>query len=223
MNEILEIAAVPATNKQTLSYVLITPARNEEAYIAQTLKSVTSQTVLPLRWVIVSDGSTDRTDAIVSKYATEHSWIELLRMPERTERHFAGKVYAFNAGLDRVKHLDYDIIGNLDADVSFEPDYLEYLLEKFESMPKLGVAGTNRWEGTVMYDYRVSNIDDVAGACQLFRRECFEAIGGYKPVKTAGSTSLRCSAPGCMDGRPAVLRTGYLFITARPARPPQAA
>ena len=169
-----------------LTYVLITPARNEEAFIELTMKSVVNQTVRPVKWVIVSDGSTDSTDAIVKKYAAEHDWIELITMPERRERHFAGKVNAFNTGYARVKHLDYQVIGNLDADVSFEPDYIEYLLGKFAGNPRLGVAGTNRWEGSLMYDYRFSSIEDVAGACQLFRRGCFEAIGGYQPVKGGG-------------------------------------
>ena len=86
-----------------LTYVLITPARNEEAFIEQTIKSVVGQTVLPVKWVIVSDGSTDGTDDIVKKYAAEHLWIELVRMPERKERHFAGKVHAFNAGYAKVR------------------------------------------------------------------------------------------------------------------------
>src|ERR1035441_7778521 len=105
-----------------LTYVLITPARNEADFVELTLKSVVSQTVRPLKWVIVSDGSTDGMDEIVSRYAAEQPWIELVRMPERRERHFAGKVNAFNAGYARVKDLSYAIIGNLDADVSFDPD-----------------------------------------------------------------------------------------------------
>ena len=106
-----------------LTYVLITPARNEEAFIEETIKSVIKQTILPKKWVIVSDGSTDNTEEIVKIYLNSHPWIELLRMPERAERHFAGKVQAFNAGFDRVKDLEYDIIGNLDADISFDSDY----------------------------------------------------------------------------------------------------
>ncbi len=125
-----------------LTYVLITPARNEEAHIELTIKSVLSQTVRPAKWVIVSDGSTDRTDEIVKRYAAAHDWIELLRMPEREERHFAGKVHAFNAGAARVSHLPYDIIGNLDGDVSFDSDYIEYLLGKFSQYPLLGVITT---------------------------------------------------------------------------------
>src|SRR5713226_2087030 len=104
------------------SYVLITPARNEAQYIELTIKSVVAQTVRPLKWVIVSDGSTDGTDDIVRKYTTDHSWIELVRMPERPERHFAGKVHAFNAGYARLREQEYDVIGSLDADISFGDD-----------------------------------------------------------------------------------------------------
>src|SRR5467141_784957 len=110
-------AAMPAP---ACSYVLITPARNEEKFIELTIESVVAQTVRPLKWVIVSDGSTDGTDEIVRKYAADHSWIELVRMPERRERHFAGKVLAFNAGYARLRGLKYEVIASLDADVSFD-------------------------------------------------------------------------------------------------------
>lgn len=169
-----------------LAYVLITPARNEADFIDLTIKSVIAQTVKPLKWVIVSDGSTDGTDDIVRKYAAEHQWIELVRMPERAERHFAGKVYAFNAGHARVKDLEYEIIGNLDADISFEDDYFAFLLKKFAENSELGVAGTPFREGDASYDYRFTSIEHVSGACQLFRRECFEAVGGYVPMKVGG-------------------------------------
>src|SRR5450432_237516 len=99
------------------TYVLITPARNEADYIELTLQSMVAQTVRPLRWVIVSDGSTDATDDLVRKYMADNPWIELLRMPERQERHFAGKAHAFNAGYERLKGTEYDVIGCLDADV----------------------------------------------------------------------------------------------------------
>ncbi|RPH51724.1 MAG: glycosyltransferase family 2 protein [Desulfobacteraceae bacterium] len=169
-----------------LSYVLITPARNEEAYVEQTIQSVISQTVLPRKWVIVSDGSTDRTDEIVKKYVIEYSWLELIRMPEHRDRQFAAKVSAFNAGYEKVKDLKYDIIGNLDADISFGPDYFEFLLSKFQEDPSLGVAGTPFVEEGKHYDYRFTNIEHVSGACQMFRRKCFEEIGGYVPIKGGG-------------------------------------
>ena len=169
-----------------LTYVLITPARNEAKFIELTLKSVVSQTIHPLKWVIVSDGSTDGTDQIVKKYVSDHPWIELIRMPERKERHFAGKVYAFNAGWAKVSDLPYQIIGNLDGDVSFDEEYYEFLLAKFVENSRLGVAGTPFMEGSVQYDYRFTDIAHVSGQCQLFRRECFEEIGGYIPRKIGG-------------------------------------
>lgn len=168
------------------SYVLITPARNEAQYIEFTIKSVVGQTVTPLKWVIVSDGSTDGTDDTVRRYAAEHSWIELVRMPERRERHFAGKVGAFNAGRAAVRDLPFDVIGNLDGDVSFGPGHFEFLVGKFATDPRLGVVGAPFTEGGHHYDYRFSNIENVWGGCQLFRRECFEEIGGYTPVKGGG-------------------------------------
>ena len=165
-------------------YVLITPARNEAQFIELTIQSVVKQTVPPIKWVIVSDGSTDGTDEIVREYANEHPWIELVRMPLRRERHFAGKVHAFNAGYVRVQDLDYEVLGSLDADVSFDQDYFSYLLRKLAEDRTLGLVGTPFKEGTnPTYDYRFVSITHVSGACQLFRRECFEQIGGYVPVK----------------------------------------
>jgi len=166
------------------SYAVITPARNEAQFIELTLKSMVSQTLPPLRWMIVSDGSTDGTDEIVQKYAADYRWIELVRMPERRERHFAGKVLAFNAGYARVKDSDYDVIASLDADISFDADYFEFLLGKLAGNPALGLVGTPFQELTgQIYDYRFVSIQHVSGACQVFRRECFEAIGGYTPIK----------------------------------------
>src|ERR1043166_8400002 len=168
------------------TYVLITPARNEAAFIEQTVRSVLAQTIRPLRWVIVSDGSTDGTDEMVRKYAAAHDWIELLRMPERRERSFAGKATAFAAGFSRVVHLNFEIIGNLDADITFDKDYLPFLLEKFAANPRLGVAGTPFVENNETYDFRFASLEHVSGACQLFRRECFDQIGGYLPLKSGG-------------------------------------
>jgi biofilm PGA synthesis N-glycosyltransferase PgaC len=168
------------------NYVLITPARNEAVFIEQTIASVIAQTVRPLRWVIVSDGSTDGTDEIVGKYLVDHPWMELIRMPERRERNFAGKVYSFNAGYARVNGLIYDVIGNLDADVTFDNNYFDFLMTKFAENPHLGVAGTPFQEGSFQYDYRIVNIEHVSGQIQLFRRGCFEDIGGYRPLKTGG-------------------------------------
>jgi poly-beta-1,6-N-acetyl-D-glucosamine synthase len=170
-----------------MKYVLITPAHNEETFIEKTLNSVIAQTRLPARWVIVDDGSADATARIVEKYAEGRPWIQLVRRPQRLDRSFAGKAHAFNAGLEQVRSLDFDVIGNLDADISFDPDYFEFLLGKFAENPRLGVTGTTMREAKhdalndTFYHFR-----DVFGACQLFRRECFEEVGGYTPIKLGG-------------------------------------
>jgi len=170
-----------------MKYVLITPARNEQALIKKVLDSMISQTAVPERWVIVDDGSTDQTAAIVQAYAQRFPWIELVRRPQNAERSFAGKVRAFNAGFERVKSIDYDVVGNLDADLSFEADYLEFLMRKFEEDADLGVAGTPFLEEG--YDSARDSFEGenhVAGGCQLFRRECFQEIGGYVPNRAGG-------------------------------------
>ncbi len=173
-------------NFSDLSYVLITPARNEEEYIEKTINSVVSQSMLPKKWVIVSDGSTDRTEAIVKDYLDNYTWMELIVLPAHRDRQFAAKVSAFNAGYQRLKEISYNVIGNLDADISFENDYFEFLMEKFAEIHKLGVAGTPFVEEGTHYDYRFTNIEHVSGACQMFRRECYENIGGYIPIKGGG-------------------------------------
>ena len=168
------------------AYVIVTPARNEADFIEQTIQSVVAQTIRPLKWVIVSDGSTDGTDEIVKKYAAKHSWIQLVRMPERKERHFAGKVHAFNSGYAVIKDLPYEIVGNLDADISFDEDYMASLIARFAANPRLGVAGTPFREGEDQYNYRFTSVEHVSGACQLFRRACYAEIGGYRPLKVGG-------------------------------------
>ncbi|HOW84888.1 MAG TPA: glycosyltransferase family 2 protein [Candidatus Aminicenantes bacterium] len=171
---------------ERLRCVLITPARNEEAFLEGTIRSVLAQTVRPDRWIIVSDGSTDRTDEIAAAHAAAHDFIEFLRMPDHADRQFAAKVHCFEAGFRRIADSSFDIVGNLDADLTFEPGYLEYLLEQFARNPRLGVAGTPFVEEGSSYDYRFTNIEHVSGACQLFRRKCFEDIGGYRPIEGGG-------------------------------------
>ena len=170
-----------------VSYVLITAARNEEAFIERTIESVVHQTVLPLKWVIVDDGSTDRTPNIVNRYLARHPWIEMVRRPQRHDRSFAAKVHAFNAGYERVKDLDYEIVGNLDADLCFDADYFEFLLRKFREDDSLGVAGTVfREEGYSSELQSYEGHHHVAGGCQLFRKACFDQIGGFTPNKAGG-------------------------------------
>jgi len=168
-------------------YVLITPARNEEAFIEKTIESMIHQTFLPLKWVIVNDGSTDATQAIAERYASNHEWIEVVNRPARQERNFAAKVHAFNAGLEWVKNLDYEVVGNLDSDISFDADHFEFLLSKFKEDPLLGVAGTVfKEQGYSSETDSFEGQNHVSGQCQLFRRQCFEQIGGYFANKNGG-------------------------------------
>lgn len=168
-------------------YVLVTPARNEEAFIEKTIESVILQTALPLKWVIVNDASTDKTPEIISRYLGRYPWIEMVQMPPRRDRSFAAKVNSFNAGFERVKDLPYEVVGNLDADVSFDPDFLEFLVGRFATDPELGVAGTVfREEGYSSETDSFEGEKHVSGQCQLFRRECFEDIGGYIPHRAGG-------------------------------------
>lgn len=170
-----------------MTYILITPARNEEAFLEGTILSVERQTILPEKWIIVSDGSTDRTDEIILDYASRHSWIRYLRLPEHADRQFAAKAHAFAAGLAEAGGEQHDILGNLDADLTFEQDTMAFLLDRFAEDPRLGVAGVPFVEdSSLSYDYRFTNIEHVSGACQMFRWACFEAIGGYKPIKGGG-------------------------------------
>jgi len=172
------------------NYVLITAARNEEAYIGATIKSVLLQTILPKKWVIVSDGSTDRTDEIIKQHLEHSNFIEFVRRDPSNYQNsdFASKVFAINAGYVRLKNDTYDYIGHLDADITFEPNYYELVLNIFKQNPFLGIAGGFIFEPTHgRFKSRSHNtVRSVAGGIQLFRRECYKAVGGFIPLKRGG-------------------------------------
>jgi glycosyltransferase involved in cell wall biosynthesis len=168
-------------------YVLITSARNEAAFIESTIKSVVAQTVQPSKWIIASDGSTDGTDEIVAKYLAAYPWIELMRMPERRERSFGGKAHAVNAAYARLRCLDFDVVVILDADISVSDGHFAFLLSKLAEDPALGLVGAPFQDASgETYDYRFVSIEHVSGACQVFRRKCFEEINGYVPLPVGG-------------------------------------
>ncbi len=168
-------------------YVVITPAHNEEAFIEKTINSMVAQTVQPIKWVIVNDGSVDRTGRIVESWAKRHGFIQLVNLRRDEGRDFARKALAFNAGFKEIQKLAFDFIGNLDADMSFEPEYFQNILKEFESDPKLGISGgivyTKFTHKFISYD---TTADSVGGKVQLFRRECFESVGGYLALKHGG-------------------------------------
>ncbi|WP_340122714.1 glycosyltransferase family 2 protein [Methylobacter svalbardensis] len=168
-------------------YVIITPAHNEEAFIEKTIHSMINQTVRPLKWIVVNDNSTDRTGKIAEQYAKQYDFLQLVNLSRSGGRNFGNKVRAFNYGLNEAQLCDYQYIGNLDADISLNKDYFEKILCEFDSCPNLGIAGG--MVSTCIGDKFVSQevaLDSVAGAVQLFRRECFEQIGGYLALPHGG-------------------------------------
>jgi Glycosyl transferase family 2 len=171
-----------------LHYVLMTAAYNEEAFLAGTIASVTAQTVLPAKWIIASDGSTDRTDEIVRDFAARHPFIELLRVERSHLRGVISKVNALSLAHERLRRVEHEFVGNLDADIALPPTYFADLMSRFQSDPSLGIGGGLIYEKRKgEFRSRITNrLTSVAHAAQLVRRECFESIGGYKPLKYGG-------------------------------------
>jgi len=173
-------------------YVLITPVYNEAKLIEQVIKSVIDQTIPPQKWVIVDDGSTDRTTKIIKQYEVKHNFITCLRLQrEDVESYYSRRVWVVLTGIEAAKTLDYDFLGVLDADITCEPTYYEGLLVEFDRNPKLGIAAG-------VYKYEINGclhkvlIDRLCtpGSNHVFRRECYEQIGGYIPLKYGGDDSL---------------------------------
>jgi len=163
-----------------LSYALITAAKNEESFIGQTLESIVNQTRLPKIWIIVSDGSKDRTDELVMEFASKQEFIRLLRLDNKGARAFSSQAFALNVGYEAIKETEFEFIGFLDADITLDSVYYEKVLAIFQANPRLGVAGGDileRRSGRLQLRFGNSK-DNVAGAVQLFRRRCYEDIGG---------------------------------------------
>lgn len=173
------IPAVPNTR-----YVIITPARDEETNIEQTIRSIAEQTVRPQEWVIVNDGSTDQTRELLDRFAPQYDWIHVVHLPNRGFREAgSGVMRAFAHGLSGLKTQDWDFIVKLDADLELEPRYFENCFEEFRSDPTLAIGG-----GVICHErsgVRRSEIEPrmhVRGATKIYRRGYWEASGGLLPV-----------------------------------------
>lgn len=174
-------------------YILLTAAKNEADYIGEAIQSVLRQSVLPLAWFIVDDGSTDQTARMVERFAAQHSFIRLISSGSGSERSFGSKDKAINAAYAAAKSLDFDFIGILDADIALErSDYYETILRRFQGDERLGIAGGYIYErSNGMWRCRKGNSEDsVAGGVQMFRRACFEQMGGYIPMHHGGEDWL---------------------------------
>jgi poly-beta-1,6-N-acetyl-D-glucosamine synthase len=174
-------------------YVLVTPVRDEQKTIGLTIASVVAQTHRPREWIIVSDGSTDRTNEIVTNASREHPWIRLSALPLRAGRDFAAVVKNTERGVRSLNCRDYAFLGLLDADVSFQADYFEQLLKRFAASAGLGLAGGVVIDIGTPRDRLPRNRLDVPGAVQFFRRECFEELGGLIAIPEGGWDALTCA------------------------------
>lgn len=168
-------------------YILITPVKDEAKHIELVLRSVTRQRLQPLRWIIVDDGSSDGTPAIVERYLADFPFITLLRKDVATPRNTgSAEIHAFNRGYDQIRGLDFDFVVKLDGDLSFESDYFEKLIGHMTADSSLGIASGVYLEEDKAGTWRVVGMPTyhAFGACKVVRRECFEAINGF--VTTPG-------------------------------------
>jgi len=176
------------------NYVLLTAAKDEEAYIGEVIERVVVQTVRPLAWFIVDDGSLDKTAAIIAKYAAAHPFIHLQSASARAGRSFGSQYKAINAAYDLARSLKFEFVGVVDADQAPDsPRYYETLFEDFDRNPKLGMTSGYIYErngATGAWKVRASNAPDSTAASALFRRTCYDAIGGYVPLAIGGSDAL---------------------------------
>jgi biofilm PGA synthesis N-glycosyltransferase PgaC len=161
-------------------YVVVTPVRDEEEFLPKTLESILHQTVLPQEWVIVNDGSKDRTGAIIEEYANRYSWIRGVHRIDRGFRKWgAGIIEAFYDGFHALRTRDWEFMCKLDGDLSFEPGYFEASFAKFASNSRLGIGG-----GVLYHVQDGQKIPErhpvfhVRGGTKIYRRECWDALGG---------------------------------------------
>jgi glycosyltransferase involved in cell wall biosynthesis len=162
-------------------YVIVSPVKDEERYVELTLRSLIEQTVKPVRWVIVDDGSSDNTPRILERYAANHDWIQVVRIERDSKRDLGiTEIRAFATGYERVKNLPCDFIVKLDCDLRIPPDYFERVFAGFRDNERLGIASGvfledhgGRWLPAHMPVYHA------AGASKVVRRRCFEDIGGF--------------------------------------------
>lgn len=163
-------------------YIVVTPARNEEDNIEHTIASMLAQSLRPSCWVIVNDGSSDRTAELIDAAAARHPWILTVHRPDRGFRKQGGGVIeAVCAGLQQIETNDWDFLVKFDADLSFDPKYFEHCLAKFSSAPDLGIGGgliCYELDGSLHCESPSDPAFHVRGATKIYRRECWDAIGG---------------------------------------------
>jgi glycosyltransferase involved in cell wall biosynthesis len=175
--------------------LIISPVKDEAEYLRRTIDSMIAQTARPATWIIVDDGSSDATGAIADAAAAEHDWIKVLHRPAGTGRRVGpGVIEAFYAGLDLVNLKDYDFVCKLDGDLEFGPNYFSDMLARFAADPRLGTASGKAHipvDGRFVLERTGDEFSH--GVAKLYRRECFEEIGGFvRQVMWDGIDCHRC-------------------------------
>ena len=162
-----------------MRYCVITPTRDDEKFIAATIDAVVQQTILPVEWIIVDDGSKDRTGQIIDEYAKKYEWIRPIHREDRGYRSTGGGVEAFVDAYHLLKCSNWEFLVNLDGDLSFAPDYFEKCFANFRQMPRLGIAGGTIYNkvGDQLQLEKTAKFH-VRGATKIYRRECWDEIGG---------------------------------------------
>lgn len=166
---------------QPTRYVIISPCRNEAAFMRQTLDSVIAQSVQPAKWVIVDDGSTDETPRILAEYAAKHDWLAVVTRADRGHRAVGpGVIEAFYAGLDSIDIRDYDYVCKLDLDLIMPPRYFEILIQRMIDNPRLGTCSGKPYfeKGGALISERIGDETSI-GASKFYRTKCFTEIGGF--------------------------------------------
>jgi glycosyltransferase involved in cell wall biosynthesis len=170
------IAASPVPS---VTYCIITPVRDEEEFIGGTIEAVAAQTIRPAEWIIVDDGSTDQTSAIVERYAQKYPWIRAARLENRGFRSTGGGIDGFLYGVELLKTEDWEFLINLDGDLTFSPQYFEKCFSYFRKHPDLGIGGGTIYNKVGDQLYLEKCVDShVRGATKIYRRQCWDSLGG---------------------------------------------
>ncbi|MEM1300099.1 MAG: glycosyltransferase family A protein [Pseudomonadota bacterium] len=165
-----------------MRYCLISPCRNEQDYMRRTLDSVVAQTHRPALWIIVDDGSTDATPAILAEYTSAHEWIRVVAKPDRGHRAVGpGVIEAFYFGLDQIDLDGFDALCKLDLDLDLPPGYFAGLITRMEANPRIGsCSGKPYYRGTDGRLHSERAGDEMsAGMTKFYRTRCFREIGGF--------------------------------------------
>jgi len=180
-------------------YVIISPCRNEAAFMRRTLDSVVGQTVRPARWVIVDDGSTDESPAILDKYARRHDWIKVVTRTNRGHRAVGpGVIDAFYAGFAEIDPTDYEFVCKLDLDLELPERYFELLIGRMRSDPRLASCSGKAYIARNGHLVNERHGDDTSiGASKFYRMDRFLALGGFvREVMWDGIDCHRCRMHG---------------------------